>query len=89
MKIYRAFIDVIFGFYKYLVKPLIGNGHCRFSPTCSEYAKECFKSFSFAMALWYSTVRILRCHPFNKGGYDPVPPSLLRQCDQGKCCKKN
>lgn len=59
-------------FYKRFISPHLGH-HCRFSPTCSEYAMQaitlhgCFKGL--ALSLW----RILRCNPFGKWGYDPVP----------------
>ncbi|PWM45851.1 MAG: membrane protein insertion efficiency factor YidD [Clostridiales bacterium] len=47
---------------------------CRFYPTCSSYALEAFEKHSFFKALGFSLWRILRCNPFCKGGYDPVPP---------------
>ncbi len=46
---------------------------CRFIPTCSEYAKECYQKFNFAKASFLTTKRLLRCNPLFKGGYDPVP----------------
>ncbi len=46
---------------------------CRYRPTCSQYAKESFQKRNFFVALWLSIYRILRCNPFSKGGYDPVP----------------
>lgn len=46
---------------------------CRFIPTCSEYAKECYQKFGFAKASYLTTKRLLRCNPLFKGGYDPVP----------------
>ena len=46
---------------------------CRFTPTCSQYAIEAFKKRGFIMGLILTTYRILRCNPFSKGGYDPVP----------------
>ena len=46
---------------------------CRFTPTCSEYAKEAFENYNFFKASYISIRRILRCHPFGKSGYDPVP----------------
>lgn len=46
---------------------------CRFTPTCSQYAAEAFERFGFFKALFLSAYRILRCNPFCKGGYDPLP----------------
>jgi len=46
---------------------------CRFSPTCSTYSLEAFKKYSFLKALYLSIKRILKCHPFHPGGYDPLP----------------
>lgn len=48
---------------------------CRFQPTCSEYAREAFQRHGFWRGLKLSVCRIMRCHPFNPGGYDPVPPA--------------
>jgi putative membrane protein insertion efficiency factor len=45
---------------------------CRFVPTCSEYALEAFKKKSAFRAAWMTIVRILKCHPFHPGGFDPV-----------------
>ncbi|TNF27934.1 MAG: membrane protein insertion efficiency factor YidD [Deltaproteobacteria bacterium] len=58
-------------FYQYIISPFLGR-NCRFQPTCSEYAKQCFEKFPVHKALWYSTKRLLKCHPFHPGGYDPV-----------------
>jgi putative membrane protein insertion efficiency factor len=46
---------------------------CRFSPTCSEYAVEAFEKYGVLRGATLSAWRILRCNPFSKGGYDPVP----------------
>lgn len=62
---------VMIHFYQAFISPFLGP-RCRFQPTCSEYAKECFTRFSLPRALWYSTKRLLRCHPFHPGGFDPV-----------------
>ncbi len=48
---------------------------CRFQPTCSQYAIECFRRHGFWRGGWYSVRRIMRCHPFHAGGYDPAPAS--------------
>lgn len=46
---------------------------CRFRPTCSEYAKECFTRFNFFKASFLTIKRLLKCNPFHKMAYDPVP----------------
>lgn len=46
---------------------------CRFTPTCSQYAKECYQKFNFVKASLLVTKRILKCNPLFKPGYDPVP----------------
>jgi len=46
---------------------------CRFYPTCSNYAIEALKRHGPAKGLWLTSKRILRCNPYFKGGYDPVP----------------
>ena len=51
---------------------------CRFTPTCSSYAIEAFKKRGFFIGMILTVWRILRCNPFSKGGYDPVPERGLR-----------
>ena len=51
---------------------------CRFNPTCSAYAIEAFQKRGFFVGLILTTGRILRCNPFCKGGYDPVPEKGFR-----------
>ncbi|MFH1406428.1 MAG: membrane protein insertion efficiency factor YidD [Candidatus Omnitrophota bacterium] len=47
---------------------------CRFHPTCSEYAAEAIDKRGIFIGIFYSIKRLLRCNPFSKGGYDPLPP---------------
>ena len=49
------------------------NGCCRFTPTCSEYAKEAIEKKPLFTALFLVIKRFLSCHPLHKGGFDPVP----------------
>lgn len=63
--------QLIILFYQKLISPFLGN-NCRFYPTCSEYALTCFRNFSWYKALYLSFKRIIKCHPFNDGGHDPV-----------------
>ncbi|TGB04648.1 membrane protein insertion efficiency factor YidD [Halobacillus salinus] len=46
---------------------------CRFQPTCSAYGLEAFQRFGFFKGFYLTTKRILKCHPFHPGGFDPVP----------------
>ncbi len=62
----------LIGFYRKYITPLTPR-RCRFEPTCSAYAYEAFEKYGFCRGLYLSVKRILRCHPFGKGGFDPVP----------------
>lgn len=59
-------------FYQGAISPLIPPT-CRYTPTCSQYAVEAITKYGALKGGWLSMKRILRCHPFCKGGYDPVP----------------
>ena len=58
--------------YQLMVSPLLGN-HCKYTPSCSNYALVCLQKHRTLKAIWLIFLRILRCSPFGKGGYDPVP----------------
>jgi putative membrane protein insertion efficiency factor len=68
---FRLFFKGIINFYRWVLSPLLG-GQCRFYPSCSEYAMEALDHHSPFSALLLIVRRILRCHPFHPGGYDPV-----------------
>lgn len=59
--------------YQWLLSPLLG-GCCRFEPTCSNYMIEALRLHGAGKGLLLGTWRLMRCHPFGKSGYDPVPP---------------
>ncbi len=61
-------------FYRRYLSPL-KPPMCRFHPTCSEYAVEAVLAHGIFKGTLLATWRILRCHPFARGGYDPVPPA--------------
>ena len=46
---------------------------CKYVPSCSNYGLECYKKFNFFKASFLTLWRLLRCNPFSKGGYDPIP----------------
>jgi putative membrane protein insertion efficiency factor len=58
--------------YRVTLSPLLG-GHCRYEPSCSRYAEEAIERHGAILGLRLAGARLLRCHPFRPGGYDPVP----------------
>jgi len=59
--------------YRLAISPLLGPA-CRYHPTCSAYASEAIEIHGPWRGGWLAMRRVLRCHPFRPGGYDPVPP---------------
>ncbi|SDX47128.1 hypothetical protein SAMN05421881_10025 [Nitrosomonas halophila] len=70
--IMKRFVIGLIKLYQYCVSPLTPPS-CRFYPTCSNYAQEALGKYGLVRGLWMSVRRVLRCHPWNQGGYDPVP----------------
>lgn len=71
----RLFILFIIGFikiYQIFFSPFLGKT-CRFNPSCSNYTKLAFERFGVIKGFFISTKRIIRCHPWGKSGYDPLP----------------
>ena len=67
----RLFIGCI-KVYRYAISPLMAN-HCRFQPSCSSYAIQAIETHGAIKGSYLAIHRLLRCHPFNSGGFDPVP----------------
>jgi uncharacterized protein len=63
--------------YQRWISPLLPPS-CRFSPSCSEYAAGAVERFGLVHGGWLALRRLLRCHPFHPGGYDPVPDARTR-----------
>lgn len=70
----KILISILKGYHKYISPAL--PGACRFYPTCSMYAAEAIERFGVIRGSLLATYRILRCNPFCRGGYDPVPKSF-------------
>ena len=69
----KNFLILLLKFYKKFISPHLGE-NCRFYPTCSEYAMISIERFGMIKGVYLSLKRLLRCHPFCKGGID-YPPS--------------
>jgi putative membrane protein insertion efficiency factor len=60
--------------YQYLIGPLL-KPSCRYYPSCSEYADSAIDHFGITKGIWMAFKRIMRCHPWSRGGYDPILPN--------------
>lgn len=68
----RVLIGVV-KFYRKFISPLKGRSSCIYTPTCSSYAIQALEKYGALKGGYLAVRRILRCHPFHMGGYDPVP----------------
>jgi uncharacterized protein len=68
--------------YKWAISPMFPPA-CRFVPTCSEYAMEAVERYGVLRGGWMAMARLLRCHPFARGGHDPV---VKRDPRLPECC---
>jgi putative membrane protein insertion efficiency factor len=76
----KLMVKLVLRAYQRIVSPLLPTS-CRYVPTCSEYAIEAIELHGVIRGSLIGAARLLRCHPFAKSGYDPVPPVL---CAKGQ-----
>lgn len=65
--------------YQLTISPVFSHGSCRYNPTCSQYAVEAIEIHGVFKGSLMAARRILRCNPFSKGGWDPVPPKKTKE----------
>ena len=80
----KIFIFIIKGYHKY-ISPIL-PGACRFTPTCSVYTAEAIERFGIIRGILLGAWRILRCNPFSRGGYDPVPEKFIFKRQKSHFC---
>ena len=80
-------ILIIIRLYQILISPLFPPS-CRFTPSCSNYSLECYKKHNIFKATILSTWRVLRCNPYNIGGFDPPPKAQISISKAFKNIKK-
>jgi putative membrane protein insertion efficiency factor len=68
----KSILIFVIRVYQKLVSPLLPPA-CRFYPSCSEYACQALAKYGAMKGLWLAGKRLLRCHPYHAGGFDPVP----------------
>ena len=73
LKLPQFIILVIIRFYQKFISTALPENTCRFYPSCSRYGFEAVKKYGALKGSYLAVWRILRCNPFNTGGYDPVP----------------
>ena len=68
----KSLLQALIRLYQYTISPYLG-ARCRFFPSCSAYTAEAVDKYGAGRGAWLGLKRILRCHPWNAGGFDPVP----------------
>lgn len=80
-----AAVRVLIKGYRYALSPLFGP-HCRFHPSCSAYALEALEVHGLWRGGWMALRRLGRCHPWHRGGVDPVPSAVGVERLRGRAC---
>jgi putative membrane protein insertion efficiency factor len=78
-----TFLRLLVRLYRSTLGIVLPNS-CRYQPTCSQYALDALTEYGAVRGTWLALKRILRCHPFARGGYDPVPTRGLKTKDKGQ-----
>ena len=68
----KAFLLALLRGYQYALRPMLGE-NCRFAPSCSDYARDAIARHGALKGAWLAVRRVVRCHPYHPGGYDPAP----------------
>ncbi|HOK13690.1 MAG TPA: membrane protein insertion efficiency factor YidD [Candidatus Kapabacteria bacterium] len=74
----KKILIILIKFYKFAISPIFPPS-CRFYPTCSQYAIDAIEKHGSIFGTFLAIKRILRCNPFSKGGFDPVPDVLFKK----------
>ena len=74
-KISRQIVIIPIKIYRWTISPLLGN-HCRFHPSCSQYAVTAIEKHGIIRGCFLTLKRLLCCHPWHSGGIDPVPKNV-------------
>jgi len=74
----KSLIKTLLKFYQKALSPFLGP-HCRYYPSCSHYSLSALERFDFFRAMGITLVRLSKCHPFSRGGFDPVPQVVLKK----------
>ena len=72
VRVVRRALRLILRGYQLAISPLLGP-NCRFEPRCSQYAIDAIEFHGAGKGAWLALKRVLRCHPFHAGGWDPIP----------------
>ncbi len=79
----NKFFILLIDFYRYFISP-IKPASCRFYPSCSLYSRQSLIEHGIVKGLYFSLLRIVKCHPFHPGGFDPVPYQKIRKKNNGQ-----
>lgn len=87
----QRLLELFFRIYKWILSPLlhlISPSRCIYLPTCSEYAYAAVSRFGFVRGSWMALRRLVRCHPWGKGGLDPVPERASSEGRHGRASSR-